>query len=602
MRASRAVPVASVAWLLTAAATLVAIALSFRADVQLPGAFLDYGPAAVAGSSALQLSFTSVGLLLATRRPGNPIGWLLLLVGVGYALSLAGIMVATITSSSPDYTVGAALAVWIAGAAWEASSVAMITVGFLFPTGRPQSRPWARALATLLGAWIVLYAAALAQPGPLLLSSASQNPFGFGPDLAVPFGTRSFPLVLSWNGVLTVAVGVAMVTRYRDADAVQRVQLRWPMLAVAVTMAVVAVVIVAGIVLRTDGPLIGESWVFAVIAVAAAFVPIAIGIAILRYRLYDIDRLIGRTIAYAAVTAALAGVYVVAVLAIGALLGSFAQDETAAVAASTLLVVALFGPLRRRAQTIVDRRFDRSRFDAASTLQAMAERLRNEADPDRVEARFSPSSKPPSTPPARASGCANAPRGRIPEAPSDQAGRLPGIWRRDRGVTRGLRGRSAVSSSGPRGFGARRAQAPTRAGGAIGSTEPHRPRLRAGPAGSHESAARPARRPGARRRRPASPRRRSRSGPRRRRRGPPRPAAHLQLRRRAPGRRARGRTQRGADARGDPSVAGAPRSSGRTGSSRRTGREAAARARRIRQRAWHRGRSRCQRQDFATSG
>jgi hypothetical protein len=119
---------------------------------------------------------------------------------------------------------------------------------------------------------------------------------------------------------------------------------------------------------------------------AGALVPVAIGIAILRHGLYDIDRLLSRTLAYATVTAVLAAVFGVAALSLGLGLSSFGEGQTIAVAGSTLLVAALFGPLRRRAQAIVDRRFDRARYDAALTVQTMTARLRDDVDLGRVEA------------------------------------------------------------------------------------------------------------------------------------------------------------------------------------------------------------------------
>lgn len=119
---------------------------------------------------------------------------------------------------------------------------------------------------------------------------------------------------------------------------------------------------------------------------AGALVPVAIGVAILRHGLYDIDRLISRTLGYAAITAVLAAVFGVAALSLGVVLSSFAEGQTIAVAASTLLVAALFGPLRQRAQATVDSRFDRASYDASLTVQAMTARLRDDVDLGRVEA------------------------------------------------------------------------------------------------------------------------------------------------------------------------------------------------------------------------
>jgi hypothetical protein len=119
---------------------------------------------------------------------------------------------------------------------------------------------------------------------------------------------------------------------------------------------------------------------------AGALVPVAIGIAILRYNLYDIDRLISRSLGYALVTGTLAAVFAATAIGLSALLGTLAEGQSLAVAASTLLVLALFGPLRRRAQSAIDRRFDRASYDAARTVQALTARLRDDVDIDRVEA------------------------------------------------------------------------------------------------------------------------------------------------------------------------------------------------------------------------
>jgi hypothetical protein len=119
---------------------------------------------------------------------------------------------------------------------------------------------------------------------------------------------------------------------------------------------------------------------------AGALIPVAIGMAILRYRLYDIDRIISRSVSYALVTGVLAAVFATTAIGLSTLLGSLTQGESVAVAASTLIVLGLFGPLRRRAQATVDRRFDRSLYDASVTVQAMSARLRDEVDLERLEA------------------------------------------------------------------------------------------------------------------------------------------------------------------------------------------------------------------------
>ena len=165
------------------------------------------------------------------------------------------------------------------------------------------------------------------------------------------------------------------------SDDIGRRQLKWFILAIFVTLAAVTVTAFSGLV-TGRAPEIG----LIVFGYAGALVPIAIGIAILRYHLYDIDRLISRSLAYATVTGVLAAVFTATAVALSAVLGTIAQGQSLSVAGATLLVLALFGPLRRRAQTAVDRRFDRARYDATLTVQALTERLRDDIDLERVEA------------------------------------------------------------------------------------------------------------------------------------------------------------------------------------------------------------------------
>lgn len=164
------------------------------------------------------------------------------------------------------------------------------------------------------------------------------------------------------------------------SDTVGRQQLKWFILSLLVA--------VGGIVLAAVGALISDEPPEAGLVVfgfAGAFVPVAIGIAILRHGLYDIDRLISRSLGYALVTGVLAAVFATSTIGLSAILGTFAEGDTLAVAASTLLVVALFGPFRRRAQSVVDRRFDRSHYDASRTVQALTARLRDDVDLEHIE-------------------------------------------------------------------------------------------------------------------------------------------------------------------------------------------------------------------------
>jgi hypothetical protein len=175
-------------------------------------------------------------------------------------------------------------------------------------------------------------------------------------------------------------LGLSLVSRYRLADTVGRQQLKWFVLALLVTIAGVAVAAVGALVSKQP-PEAG----LVLFGFAGTLVPVAIGIAILRHHLYDIDRLISRSLGYAIVTGVLAAVFAMTAIGLSTLLGSLAQGESLAVAASTLVVLALFGPLRRRAQSVVDRRFDRAGYDATLTVQSLTARLRADVDIDRVQ-------------------------------------------------------------------------------------------------------------------------------------------------------------------------------------------------------------------------
>jgi hypothetical protein len=185
---------------------------------------------------------------------------------------------------------------------------------------------------------------------------------------------------------MTLAVAIAMITRYRRAARIERSQLRWFLLAVAVTMGCTFAPGI-GVFPQATGSGTFESAVsVGLFSGAASLIPIAIGIAILRHRLYDIDRLISRGLAYGTVSLILGGVFAVAAIGLGGLLASLGQGDrqSIAVAASTLLVLGLFQPLRRRVQRVVDRRFDRERYDAERTVGALVGRLRADVDLESV--------------------------------------------------------------------------------------------------------------------------------------------------------------------------------------------------------------------------
>ena len=361
---------------------VAAIALRILDPVPLVADAFGFGDVALVGFEFLGVTFCAVGALLVVRRPENAVGWCMVVIGAGYAL--AGLTAAITSSALADGADGAAIA---ALAGWwtvlfTTLGGLVFGLGFIFPTGRGHTPAWDRLVRfgalTFPFTFAILF---LIRPGPLHLFPAIDNPFGIGPDLRPIFGPDVSRTVAASMGAVVPLLALSIASRYRMADAIGRQQLKWFVLALLVTLGGVGIA-AFGAVLTEEPPEAG----LVVFGFAGALVPIAIGIAILRHGLYDIDHIISRTVSYAAITAVLAGVFGAAALSLGVVLSSFAEGQTVAVAGSTLLVAAMFGPLRRRAQAILDRRFDRSSYDAALTVQAMTVRLRDDVDLDRVEA------------------------------------------------------------------------------------------------------------------------------------------------------------------------------------------------------------------------
>jgi hypothetical protein len=334
--------------------------------------------ATVAAYGTVVLALVSsaiVGAVLASRRPRHPVGWLLLGVGLSIALSVLvesytkyGLLVPAGSLPGARYLVGFAVVtftvIWLSCAGF---------VLLLTPTGSLPSPRW-RWWARMAGAAPALVALASAiQPDPLA-------PDWYGNPLAVPAlyrllvvpGVAALVVVL-----LSVLVGAgSLVVRFRRARGVERLQLRWLALAAALAAGLLLVALVAGY-LGKD-PVVLTS-----LSLCVALLPLATGAAILRYRLYDLDRIVSRTLAYGLLTVLLGLGYAAVVLGLGGLLG---QDSSLVVAAATLAVAALFQPLRRRIQAGVDRRFNRRRYDAAQTIGDFSARLRHQVDLDTLTA------------------------------------------------------------------------------------------------------------------------------------------------------------------------------------------------------------------------
>ncbi len=346
----------------------------YVSDIPVAGAF-GFGKTAMVGYVVAGLTWASVGTLLVWRRPQNAVGWLLLLVGVGYALSQLTVSLTFMFIA--EHTVRGDQLAQIAG--WitvllQLVAILQIAIGFLFPTGRVQSPGWGRFMLLFWGLAMVFVVISLTQPGPLQLVPAVDNPLGIGPDLRG--GRPIAPILGLWTLIMFVALGFSMVSRYRSAGRVERLQMKW--FVVALGLSAIALGVATLELVFMSGPVSGN--VLTVYVFTGAVVPVAIGIAILRHHLYDIDRIISRTIAYAIVTAVVAAVFGGVVVLLSSALSSFAQGQTIAVAASTLVAFAVFQPVLRRVRRDVDRRFDRTRYDSEQTIAQFSGRLRDEID------------------------------------------------------------------------------------------------------------------------------------------------------------------------------------------------------------------------------
>jgi hypothetical protein len=334
-----------------------------------------FGQAAMISFIVLGLSWASIGAFLVIRRPENAVGSVMVVAGAGYALSMF-FTALTFGFAAHGTAQGqrlAELAGWTSVLCTQFGA-ALFVVGFIFPTGRGQSPRWGWYVRLSWPFLILLGAALLLQPGSLHLFPTLQNPFGVGPDLRG--GAPMSPLIGLFSALLAPSMIVSLVSRYRVADQVERQQLKWFGLALVVALVGVGFSALMAVVANQTPSEVGLT----VYGFAGAGVPVAIAIAILRHHLYDIDRIVSRTIAYAIVSAILGLVVGGVILLLSTALASYTQGQTIAVAASTLIAFAAFQPVLRRVRAEVDRRFDRARYDAERTVAEFADRLRDQID------------------------------------------------------------------------------------------------------------------------------------------------------------------------------------------------------------------------------
>jgi hypothetical protein len=312
------------------------------------------------------------GALIVSRRPSHPIGWLLCAFGLvnGLAAFAAEYAIYGLVSH-PGAAPGAGALAWVTSWLFAVDLALLTALLLLFPSGRPPSPRW----------WWVLWLAGVGN-GLVVIGALALWPLRGvalvqtnGPEqggLLAALGTVGFLAALA---ALLVAAA-SLVVRFRRARGVERQQLKW--LLYAVVIAILGVPLLSLVPSRTPELAADLASILLI-----ALIPVAVGLAILRYRLYDIDRLINRTLVYGLLTALLAGVYALVVLVLGQLFGGLGTNLPSwAVAGATLAVAAPFRPARRRIQQGVDRRFNRRKYDAARTIEAFSARLREELDLD----------------------------------------------------------------------------------------------------------------------------------------------------------------------------------------------------------------------------
>jgi len=321
-------------------------------------------------------AFMAVGAVIVAHRPGNAVGWIFSAIGLLTAAGwLATEYAARANLARPGAPPGAVLAAWYTAWYWyPVLGLGLVFTPLLFPTGRLLSARW-RPVAVAAAAAIVGITALSALKETLQdeKTYSVRNPIGLAgvqdPGQSA-VGAVLFGLLL----VCMVAAGLSLVLRFRRAQGVERQQLKW------FTYAGALMILSAS---ASEYLLPDSADVEVLAGLILALVPVAAGIAILRYRLYDIDRLINRTLVYGLLTAILGLVYAGAVLLLGELFGGIGgEPPSGAVAGATLAVAALFQPARRRIQQAVDRRFNRAKYNAATTIEAYSVRLREEVDLD----------------------------------------------------------------------------------------------------------------------------------------------------------------------------------------------------------------------------
>jgi hypothetical protein len=376
-------------WLRTALWSAVALQVALvLCEVAIEAHLGRTGPPTASGAwvaaanGVSMLAFAAVGALLLVRRPANRVGWLFCVANLGWALvGTSGAYVRWALTPGADLP-GTPAAVWLYTWPGALSLGVYLLLIMVFPDGRFASARWDNRGKAVAGACVAVAAALALRPGRVdsTIEVAVDNPLGLSglPGVVVTVVAELGLVILL--GLLIVALA-SMVQRYRASAAMVRAQLRW--FIAAVTVLIVFVIAQVGVFTAYPDYMTMPSWARMVNLAAilsGGAIPVAAAVAILRYRLYAIDRIVSRTLSYGLVTAGLAVLYAAGVVALTPALAGVGGGSELAVAGATLIVAAAFRPLRGWVQRLVDRRFNRARYDAHRTMEGFRARLRDEVE------------------------------------------------------------------------------------------------------------------------------------------------------------------------------------------------------------------------------
>jgi hypothetical protein len=376
------------AWALAATAATVAAA-TLLLLARAPGAPLPAGFQTAGIADTLQnLMVALAAAVLAARRPRNPIGWLLLGLGLCFLiLPLVEAYVAAALAGAPNGLPAVRWVAWVGNWIWVPAHACIAPLFLLFPNGRLLSPRWRPVAWGAVAATALLLAASACHPGPLEVVSSIRDPDilrRFDNPLGITaLAAFTEPLIVLIQGAEVLGIA-SLALRFRRARGDERQQLKWVAYA-AVLFALQLVTLAVGrrVGLVADRP---APWLKVLGDLTSLGLLVAIAVAVLKHRLYDIDRVINRTLVYGSLTAVLGLGYTTLVVVLGQLVGR--ERSNLVVAGATLATAALFQPARRRIQAAVDRRFNRRRYDAAMTIQAFSARLREEVDLEALSAHL----------------------------------------------------------------------------------------------------------------------------------------------------------------------------------------------------------------------